>query len=153
MKKLIVSVFVVALVLSCALESKFALANDEEIDQKLLGTWEFLEKKKDTVDNSISIKVKGERKYSIGLSDGAEAVFYTTTIKGHHLLNVTIEPDKDAKNAFYGYEIINDTLIYYEVSDKLRKKDFNSQAALLDFFYKNIEKPNFFGVATTLVRK
>ena len=54
---------------------------------------------------------------------------------------------------FYGVKIKNDTLEFSEVSDKIRKTEFDSQKELISFFEKNITRSDFFINPLQLIRK
>ena len=55
-------------------------------------------------------------------------------------MNLIVDGAKGKKiNVFYGVKIKNDTLEFSEVSDKIRKTEFDSQKELISFFEKNGE--------------
>ena len=151
MKKIIFSLLIVFLLISCALESKFGLPNDEKINKNLINTWYSLNSPKD----SLLINKKGDFKYEIILSGENEIIQgYTKKIKGITIMNLIVEDGKGGKiNAFYGIKIKKDTLEYSEVSDKLRKTDFSSQKELTNYFEKNITRTDFFINPERLIRK
>jgi hypothetical protein len=65
-----------------------------------------------------------------------------------------VDDEKGGKlNTFYGVRIKNDTLEFSEVTDKLRKTDFNSQKELIRFFERNISRTDFFINPERLIRK
>ncbi|HHC78769.1 MAG TPA: hypothetical protein ENK46_02720 [Flavobacteriia bacterium] len=148
MKKIIVSLVIMILIFGCALESKFGLPSNEKANQDLIGVWLSMDKPADT----IFIETLGEKRYKIYDKEGGQ-IGYSTTIKGHHILNIVSEYEGEEVNIFYGFDIKNDTVQFFEVNEKLKKHDFNSQAELIDFFNENIERPDFFVSPFSLIRK
>ncbi len=148
MKKVIISLVIMILIVGCALESKFGLPSNEKINQELLGVWLSIDKPIDTV----FIQAAGEKKYKL-FDKEMEMIFYSATIKGHRILNVISENEGKEVNIFYGLTSNKDTITFFEVNDKLREHDFNSQAELIGFFNENIERPDFFVNPSSLIRK
>jgi len=93
--------------------------------------------------------------YEIILSDEKEIIQgYTKEIKGFTIMNLIVDGAKGKKiNVFYGVKIKNDTLEFSEVSDKIRKTEFDSQKELISFFEKNITRSDFFINPLQLIRK
>ena len=149
MKKYIFSLLVLLFIIGCALESKFALPNNEPINPNLIGTW-FDGK---NLNDEIIIQQNGEKKYKLILDDSTRVNAFSKKIKGFNIMNITEEHNGVFTNIFYGFEITNDTLVVSEVTDKLRKEDFGSQAELLNFFNENIEKEDFFLNPEIMIKK
>lgn len=151
MKKKIIGILILLVLMSCALESKFGLPNDEKIDKNLIGVWGAMDNTKD----SLEIKNKGDFRFEIIISGEKEVIQgYTKKIKGFTIMNLIVDDEKGEKlNTFYGVRIKNDILEFSEVSDKLRKTDFNSQKELIRFFEKNISRTDFFINPERLIRK
>ena len=151
MKKIIFSILTLLLFISCALESKFGLPNDEKVNKNLIDVWYLFDNKKD----SLIINKKTDFIYEIILSDEKEIIQgYTKEIKGFTIMNLIVDGAKGKKiNVFYGVKIKNDTLEFSEVSDKIRKTEFDSQKELISFFEKNITRSDFFINPLQLIRK
>ena len=49
MKKIIFSILTLLLIISCALESKFGLPNDEKVNKNLIDVWYLFDNKKDSL--------------------------------------------------------------------------------------------------------
>jgi len=151
MKKIIFSILTLLLIISCVLESKFGLPNDEKVNKNLIDVWYLFDNKKD----SLIINKKTDFIYEIILSDEKEIIQgYTKEIKGFTIMNLIVDDAKGKKiNVFYGVKIKNDTLEFSEVSDKIRKTEFDSQKELISFFEKNITRSDFFINPLQLIRK
>lgn len=65
MKKQIFSLLILFLVISCTLESKFSLPNDEKINPELIGEWYNGKGNED----KLTIKKHGEKTYKLLLWD------------------------------------------------------------------------------------
>ena len=154
MKKINKLVFVLMTIFfmtACSLESEFALSNDESLNQELLGTW-YLEKDR---TQQITIEKNNEKSYRLIFKDQDKTNIITSfskTIQGFNIMNVEVVEQIEKINIFYGFEIKNNQLIFYEVNDALHKEPFKSQAELFKFFEKNINKKNFFINPTVLSR-
>ena len=151
MKKYNLSLIILFLVISCSLESKFSLPNDENINTELIGEW-FNEK-----DNSekLTIIKYGEKTYKLLLKDKEktdEIISFSKTIKGFEIMNLKTEYKNKITNVFYGFKVEGNTLIFSEVNKKLRSKEFESQNELLEFFKDNINREDFFINKTKLTR-
>ena len=139
------------LVLSCALESKYALPKKETIDPALLGTWAFTTD--DGTDEFLRIEAKDDMTYKIILEDDV-VLAHTATIKGHRIMNLIESEDEDQKpNIFYGFELKRNKLTIMEVTDQLKVDDFGSQQELIQFFNDNIDRTDFFINPDVLKRK
>ena len=149
MKNKIYSLLILFLIVSCALESKFGLPNDEKINTELIGEWYDGE----NPNEYIIIQKNGEKRYKLILSDSTESILYSKKIKGFNILNVITDYKGTKSNTFYGFELKTDTLKIFEVNDKMREVDFNSQSELIDFFNENIEKSDFFINPDIMIRK
>ena len=149
MKKIIYGLLILFLIISCALESKFSLPNDEKINTKLIGIW-YNEK---IPNESVIIKPYGEMKYKLILSDSTELISYSKRIKGFNILNIISDYKGKTINTFYGFVIKNKTLEFYEVNKGMRKIEFDSQAELIQFFNENVDKKEFFINPVKLTRK
>ena len=149
MKKIIYGLLILFLIISCALESKFGLPNDEKINTKLIGIW-YNEK---IPNESVIIKPNGEMKYKLILSDSTELISYSKRIKGFNILNIISDYKGKTINTFYGFVIKNETLEFYEVNKEMRKIEFDSQAELIHFFNENVDKKEFFINPVKLTRK
>lgn len=152
MKKYIISVLLLFLFISCALESKFSLPHDEKINTELIGEWY----NNDNNDVSITVVKHGKKTYKLLIKDTEETnelISYSKTIKGFEIMNIETEYNHKITNVFYGFKIKGNTLIFSEVNDKLIKKEFKSETELLDFFNQNITNKDFFINETELTRK
>jgi hypothetical protein len=149
MKKKIYGLLILFLTISCALESKFGLPNDEKINNELIGVWY-----DGKIPNEyVIIKQNGEMKYKLILSDSTELISYSKKIKGFNILNVKSDYKGTKINTFYRFELKNDTLEFSEVNKDMRKVDFNTQNELIEFFNENIDKKEFFINPVKLIRK
>jgi hypothetical protein len=149
MKTKIYGLLILFLIISCALESKFGLPNDEKINTELIGIW--YDGK--TPNEYVIIKPSGEMKYKLILGDSTELISYSKKIKGFNILNVISDYKGTKINTFYGFELKNDTLEFSEVNKEMRKIDFNSQNELINFFNENINKNEFFINPVKLIKK
>lgn len=152
MKKHTLSLLILFLVISCSLESKFSLPNDENINPKLIGEWY---NGKDN-DEKLTIIKYGEKTYKLLLKDKEktdEIISYSKTVNGFQIMNLKTEYKNKITNVFYGFKVEGNTLIFSEVNNKLRNKEFKSKTELLDFFKENINKDDFFINQTELIRK
>ncbi|SEA20470.1 hypothetical protein [Psychroflexus halocasei] len=146
----IIGISLIFLILSCALESKFSLPNDERIKTELIGEWS------NEDDEILRIEKNNEKTYKlITIQNGKmdESIAFSKTINGFNILNIISEYEDKKTNVFYGFNIDNNTLTYSEVNDKLRESDFKSESELLQFFQKNISKKDFFVDSVKLKRK
>lgn len=152
MKKHALSLLILFLVISCSLESKFSLPNDENINPKLIGEWY---NGKDN-DEKLTIIKYGEKTYKLLLKDKEktdEIISYSKTVNGFQIMNLKTEYKNKITNVFYGFKVEGNTLVFSEINNKLRNKEFKSKTELLDFFKENINKDDFFINQTELIRK
>jgi hypothetical protein len=152
MKKHTLSLLILFLVISCSLESKFSLPNDENINPKLIGEWY---NGKDN-DEKLTIIKHGEKTYKLLLKDKEktdEIISFSKTVNGFQIMNLKTEYENKITNVFYGFKVEGNTLIFSEINNKLRNKEFKSKTELLDFFKENIKKDDFFINQTELIRK
>ena len=148
MKNKIFSLFFLVLIVSCALESKFGLPNDEKINTELIGTWLDIK-----TNETLLIKKNNEMSYKLIPNDSTEIIFYSKKIKGFNVLNIVTNDNGVKTNSFFGFELRNDTLEFSEVNKDLKETDFNSQAELIKFFNENIDKKGFFINHTIVIRE
>ena len=148
MKNKIFSLFFLVLIVSCALESKFGLPNDEKINTELIGTWLDIK-----TNETLLIKKNNEMSYKLIPNDSTELISYSKKIKGFNILNMVTNGNGVKTNSFFGFELRNDTLEFSEVNKDLKKTDFNSQAELIKFFNENIDKKGFFINPTIVIRE
>ncbi|QXP77919.1 MULTISPECIES: hypothetical protein [Winogradskyella] len=148
MKNKIFSLFFLVLIVSCALESKFGLPNDEKINTELIGTWLDIK-----TNETLLIKKNNEMSYKLIPNDSTELISYSKKIKGFNILNMVTNGNGVKTNSFFGFELRNDTLEFSEVNKNLKKTDFNSQAELIKFFNENIDKKGFFINPTIVIRE
>jgi len=148
MKNKIFSLFFLVLIVSCALESKFGLPNDEKINTELIGTWLDIK-----TNETLLIKKNNEMSYKLIPNDSTELISYSKKIKGFNILNMVTNGNGVKTNSFFGFELRNDTLEFSEVNKDLKKTDFNSQAELIKFFNENIDKKGFFINHTIVIRE
>lgn len=140
------------LLIGCALESKFALPNDEEINSEILGEW--LHEKNN--EERIIIEKHNDKTYKILIvdQDDTDELFgFSKTIKGYYIMNIISEYQNNISNVFYGFDISEDTFTFYEVNDQLHPEEFESDLELLKFFEDNINKDDFFINPTTMKRE
>jgi len=152
MKKYTLSLVILFLVISCSLESKFSLPNDENINPELIGEWH---NEKDN-DEKLTIIKHGEKTYKILIKDKEktdEIISFSKTIKGFEIMNLKTEYKNKITNVFYGFKVEGNTLTFSEINEKLRNKEFKSETELLDFFKENINREDFFINPTELIRK
>lgn len=152
MKKHTLSLLILFLVISCSLESKFSLPNDENINPKLIGEWY---NGKDN-DEKLTIIKHGEKTYKLLLKDKEktdEIISFSKTVNGFQIMNLKTEYENKITNVFYGFKVEGNTLIFSEINNKLINKEFKSKTELLDFFKENIKKDDFFINQTELIRK
>ena len=98
MKKIIFSILTLLLIISCALESKFGLPNDEKVNKNLIDVWYLFDNKKD----SLIINKKTDFIYEIILSDEKEIIQgYTKEIKGFTIMNLIVDGAKGKKLMFF----------------------------------------------------
>ena len=94
MKKIKFSILTLLLIISCALESKFGLPNDEKVNKNLIDVWYLFDNKKD----SLIINKKTDFIYEIILSDEKEIIQgYTKEIKGFTIMNLIVDGAKGKK--------------------------------------------------------
>ncbi|WP_179376684.1 hypothetical protein [Winogradskyella wichelsiae] len=148
MKNKIFSLLFLVLIVSCALESKFGLPNDEEINTELIGTWLDIK-----ANEMLMIKKNNEMSYKLIPNDSTEIISYSKKIKGFNVLNIVTNDNGVKTNSFFGFELRNDTLEFSEVNKDLKETDFNSQAELIKFFNENIDKKGFFINHTIVIRE
>lgn len=152
MKKYTLSLVILFLVISCSLESKFSLPNDENINPELIGEW-YNGKNN---DEKITIIKHGEKTYKLLIKNKEktdEIISFSKTIKGFEIMNLRTEYKNKITNVFYGFKVEGNTLIFSEINKKLRNKEFKSETELLDFFKENINRDDFFINQTELTRK
>ena len=151
--KRIIGFLILFLVISCALESKFALPNDEKIKPELIGEWY---NEKNVNEETVKIIKNGEKSYTlqiIGKSETEELIAHSKTINGFSIMNIKTETKGVITNVFYGFTVKGNTLTFSEVNDKLRNEEFESESELLKFFEENVSKNDFFINPTELKRK
>ncbi len=86
----IIGILILFIMISCALESQFALPNDEKIKSELIGEW-YSEK---NGDERIKIIKNGEKLYTLHIIDKNETdelIAFSKTIKGISIMNVKAE--------------------------------------------------------------
>ena len=138
--------------ISCALESQFALPNDEKIKSELIGEW-YSEK---NGDERIKIIKNGEKLYTLHIIDKNETdelIAFSKTIKGISIMNVKAENKGIITNVFFGFNVKGNTLTFSEVNNKLHNEEFKSTSELLKFFEENVTKEDFFINTSELKRK
>lgn len=127
--------------MSCSLKSEYSLPNSEEINIDLIGTWT-TPCIKGFEGDSLKIKALNKKKYKLIFDSNEELISYSIKIKGQEIMNIISNTGN--MNTFYGFDVENDTLRFYEVNPEILKKDITSKKELLDFFKNNINKENFF---------
>lgn len=150
--KHILSLFILLFVMGCALESKYALPNDELINNNLLGEWYGPEE----TDSFLRITKRTDKTYTVTFVDKEKKEVlqaFSKSIKGYNILNLITTTDNKTTNTFYGFTVDGNSLTYFDVNDGLRKDDFGSKEELLDFFEKNISKEDFFQEPIQLKKK
>ena len=142
--KYILSLFILLIAMSCALESKYALPNEELINTNLLGDWYGPE----DPDNFVRISKRTDKTYTVTVfeKDEKQAVSqaFSKSIKGYNILNLITTYDDKTTNTFFGFTVNGNSLTYFDVNRALKKDGFSSKKELLDFFEKNISKEDFF---------
>lgn len=152
MKKYTLRLMILFLVISCSLESKYSLPNDEKINPELIGEWH---NGKDD-NEKITIIKHGEKTYKLllkNLDETDELISFSKTIKGFEIMNIKTEYKNKITNVFYGFKVDGNTLIFSEVQKKYRNKEFKSQTELLEFFEEHINREDFFFNPITLIQK
>jgi hypothetical protein len=149
MKKLLFAICLLALVVSCALESVFSLPKNETIDQDLLGTWYSVTD--ESSGDWIGIEKFDDKTYKLVL-DKDVTIMFSATIKEHKIMNI-VDHTNSQPNMFYGYVLDGDKLTIMEVTDQMNEDDFASQQELINFMETNIDKPDFFINPEVLMRK
>ena len=141
--KYILSLFILLIAMSCALESKYALPNDELINTNLLGDWYGPEE----TDGFVRISKRTDKTYTITFFENDEkrvSQAFSKSIKGYNILNLITTYDNKITNTFFGFTVNGNSLTYFEVNRALKKDGFSSKKELLNFFEKNISKEDFF---------
>ena len=141
--------FVLFIITGCTLESKFGLPKKDKVDQNLLGVWTtpcIINQESDT----LTIKSIDDYTYRLLFDTTEQLEAYSLKIKNYTIINIISNIEKN--NLFYGYEVENDTLRFYEVNPELLTNEVNSEKELNDFFLENIDKHNFFMNACIMVR-
>lgn len=141
--------FVLFIITGCTLESKFGLPKKDKVDQNLLGVWTtpcIINQESDT----LTIKSIDDYTYRLLFDTNEQLEAYSLKIKDYTIINIISNVEKN--NLFYGYEVENDTLRFYEVNPELLTNEVNSEKELNDFFLENIDKHNFFMNACIMVR-
>jgi hypothetical protein len=146
---------------ACPYEGKVPLSSVSEakIDPELLGKW-IMPNKDANEEDFLCIYDFNGKEYLIEIYDKEKNKFdrlraYTTTLKGHKLLNVNELPLKKSDNIEYGYvkyEIKDDKLYYQTVEDKLIKGDYASSQELFCAVLENIDNNDLFSEVTILDR-
>ena len=152
-KKRIIGILILFIMVSCALESQFALPNDEKIIPELLGEWISVENS----DDRINIIKNSEESYRLQIIENTrideELIGFSKTINGFSIMNLKTEENGVITYLFYGFNVKENTLIFSEVNDKLHDDEFESQSELLQFFEENVAKEDFFTNTFELNRK
>ena len=152
-KQRITGILILFIMVSCALESQFALPNDEKIIPELIGEWISVENS----DDRIHIIQNGEKSYRLQIIEDTkideELIGFSKTINGFSIMNLKTESNGVITNVFYGFNIKGNTLTFSEVNDKLHEKEFESASELLKFFEENVSKKDFFINPLGLKRK
>lgn len=143
-KILLVAFFTISLVLSCTLESEYALPNNEKIMPELLGEW----KSSENANEVLKFSKKNDKIYhvlfNVNNDKNNEMTAYLHTIEDHVILNLIETKDNKTTNMFHKVSVSDDQLTYYEVNTKIAKSEINSQKELLQYFKNNIHKEDFF---------
>ncbi len=149
MKKTILLLLALVTLTNCSLNSNYGLPNTEKINPKLVGIWmtPCIENKE---SDTLTIKPLNEYRYRLIFDTKEELTSYSKTIKKHSIMTI-ISSDGNS-NTFYGFDIENDTLRFYEVNPKNLTTEINSSEDLLNFFEANINKHNFFVNACIMVK-
>ena len=152
-KQRITGILILFIMVSCALESQFALPNDEKIKTELLGEWISVENS----DDRINIIKNSEESYRLQIIEKTkideELIGFSKTINGFSIMNLKTESNGVITNVFYGFNVKENTLTFSEVNDKLHEKEFESASELLKFFEENVSKKDFFINHLDLKRK
>jgi len=138
--------------ISCALESKFSLPNDEKIKTELIGEWS-TEKNTNEI---LRIEKNDDKTYKLIFVEKEkteELIAFSKTINGFNIMNLITEYEGKVTNVFYGFNINGNALTYSEGNDKLRENNFDSETELLNFFKENVSKKGFFTNPVELRRK
>lgn len=141
--------FLLFIIKGCTLESKFGLPKKDNVDQNLLGIWTtpcIINQESDT----LTIKSINDKTYELLFDTDEKMEAYSLKIKDYTIINIISNIDQS--NLFYGYEVENDTLRFYEVNPELLKGEITSEKELNDFFLQNIDKHNFFMNACIMLR-
>lgn len=153
MKKYILLLFLsILILLGCSLVSKYNLPNTAKINKNLLGVWVMpcLKYEQKEIDTLV-IKEFNEYKYKLLFDTNEYLISYSLEIKNQEIMN--IESKNGQQHMFYGFDIKNDTLRFYEVNKNILRDKIDSQEDLVTFFRKNIDKPDFFINACIMVRE
>jgi hypothetical protein len=139
--------------MSCALESKYALPNEELINTNLLGDWYGPE----DPDNFVRISKRTDKTYTVTVFEKDEkqvvSQAFSKSIKGYNILNLITTTDDKSTNIFVGFTVNGNSLTYFDVTNKLREDDFSSKKELLDFFENHISNEGFFQDPIELKKK
>lgn len=153
LKKILIAFFTISLVLSCSLESEYALPNNEKIAPELIGKWTDPNNKNDV----LKFTKKNRKMYNVSIKVNEEKPdelsAFINNIDGHLILNLIEKTNDSTTNLFYKISVHQDQLTYYEVNDKLVKSEIQSQKDLLQFFQNNIDHKEFFINPTVLHRQ
>jgi len=151
--KYILSLFILLITMSCALESKYALPNEELINTNLLGDWYGPE----DPDNFVRISKRTDKTYTVTVFEKDEkqvvSQAFSKSIKGYNILNLITTTDDKSTNIFVGFTVNGNSLTYFDVTNKLREDDFSSKKELLDFFENHISNEGFFQDPIELKKK
>ena len=150
--KYILSLFILLIAMSCALESKYALPNDELINTNLLGDWYGPEE----TDGFVRISKRTDKTYTITFFENDEkrvSQAFSKSIKGYNILNLITTYDNKITNTFFGFTVNGNSLTYFEVNRALKKDGFSSKKELLDFFENHISNEGFFQDPIELKKK
>ena len=152
-KKRIIGILILFIMVSCALESQFALPKDEKIITELIGEWISVENS----DDRINILKNGEKSYRLQIIEDSkideELIGFSKTIKGFSIMNIKTVSNGIITNVFYGFNVKENILTFSEVNDKLHDTEFKSASELLIFFKENVSKKDFFINHLDLKRK
>jgi hypothetical protein len=143
MKKSLFTIFTLALLVSCALESEYSLPKDKRIYEELLGTWHPIDAK-----GSLVFKKNKGKIFSVTMVDEkgkltlVSPAAFTAKVKNYKLIVLVNTDEGKTINSFYEYRIFKNKFSYRAVR-KVDKK-FTSDKDLLYYFTENIDKEGFF---------
>lgn len=148
---MLASGLILLMMTGCPYESPVPLGDacQSVIDPALPGTW-VIPASGRVHDTLVFMKFSSHEYYIEDASAGRNsqpmvnrARGFVTVINGVKFLNF-IELNDSAKYLFFKYKVMNDRMVVWSPSDNFIKQEFSSEAEIVAYFIRNMEKDGFF---------